>query len=560
MVALVLGVPNNAVTVECRRMGGAFGGKETQGNLFACIAALVAKKTGVAAKIRPDRDDDMVITGKRHDFIADYAVGFDEQGRLHGVEITYAARCGYSADLSGPVTDRALFHADNCYYFADVQLRSLPLKTNTVSNTAFRGFGGPQGMVAGERLIEEIAYALGKDPLEVRKINFYGEGPRNVTPYHQTVEDNVIAEIVSELEQSADYWGRRAAIREQNASSPVIKRGLALTPVKFGISFTATQYNQAGALVHVYTDGSIHLNHGGTEMGQGLYTKVAQVVAEEFQVDVDQVRITATTTAKVPNTSATAASSGSDLNGMAAQAAARTIKGRLVAFAAEHWGVPKDQIEFLPGRVRVGNQEILFRELIWQAYLARISLSSTGFYKTPKIHWDRASGRGRPFYYFAYGAAVSEVAVDTLTGEYKVERVDILHEVGRSLNPALDVGQIEGGFVQGMGWLTTEELWWDKDGRLRTHAPSTYKIPACSDRPRVFNVRLLENTENREDTIFKSKAVGEPPLMLAISVLHALSDAIASTQDYKLCPRLDPPATPEAVLTTIERLKERAAG
>ena len=440
-----------------------------------------------------------------------------------------------------------------------MHLRSLPLKTNTVSNTAFRGFGGPQGMVAGERLIEEIAYALGKDPLEVRKLNFYGEGPRNVTPYHQTVEDNVIAEIVAELEQSADYWGRRQAIREQNAKSRVIKRGLALTPVKFGISFTATQYNQAGALVHVYTDGSIHLNHGGTEMGQGLYTKVAQVVAEEFQVDVDQVRITATTTAKVPNTSATAASSGSDLNGKAAQAAARTIKGRLVAFAAEHWGVPQEQIEFLPGRVRVGNQEILFRELIWQAYLGRVSLSSTGFYKTPKIHWDRASGRGRPFYYFAYGAAVSEVAVDTLTGEYKVERVDILHEVGRSLNPALDIGQIEGGFVQGMGWLTTEELWWDREGRLRTHAPSTYKIPACSDRPRIFNVRLLENTENREDTIFKSKAVGEPPLMLAISVLHALSDAIASTADYKLCPRLDPPATPEAVLTTIERLEGTGA-
>jgi xanthine dehydrogenase large subunit len=559
MVALVLSVPNNAVTVECRRMGGAFGGKETQGNLFACIAALVAKKTGRAAKIRPDRDDDMVITGKRHDFVADYDVGFDEQGRIQAVDITYAARCGWSADLSGPVTDRALFHADNCYFYDNVQLRSLPLKTNTVSNTAFRGFGGPQGMVAGERLIEEIAYALGKDPLEVRKANFYGEAPRDLTPYHQAVEDNVIGEIVEELERSADYRGRRQAIREQNAKSRVIKRGLALTPVKFGISFTATQYNQAGALVHVYTDGSIHLNHGGTEMGQGLYTKVAQVVAEEFQIDLDQVKITATTTGKVPNTSATAASSGSDLNGKAAQAAARTIKARLVEFAAGHWGVPEAQIEFLPGRVRVGNQEILFRELVWQAYLARVSLSSTGFYKTPKIHWDRASGRGRPFYYFAYGAAASEVAIDTLTGEYKVERVDILHEVGHSLNPALDIGQIEGGFVQGMGWLTTEELWWDAEGRLRTHAPSTYKIPACSDRPRIFNVRLLENVENREDTIFKSKAVGEPPLMLAISVLHALSDAIASTQDYRLCPRLDPPATPEKVLTTIERLKERAA-
>jgi xanthine dehydrogenase large subunit len=472
--------------------------------------------------------------------------------------MTYAARCGFSADLSGPVTDRALFHADNCYYYDHVRLRSLPLKTNTVSNTAFRGFGGPQGMVAGERVIEEIAYALGKDPLEIRKLNCYGTDERNLTPYHQTVEDNEIQALVAKLEADADYRGRRQAIRERNAKSRVIRRGIALTPVKFGISFTATQYNQAGALVHVYTDGSIHLNHGGTEMGQGLYVKVAQVVAEEFQVDIDQVRITATTTGKVPNTSATAASSGADVNGMAAQAAAQTIKARLIAFAAERWGVPEQQVVFLPGMVRVGNQEMPFRELIWQAYMARISLSATGFYRTPKIHWDRSSGRGRPFYYFAYGAAVSEVAVDTLTGEYKVERVDILHDVGSSLNPAIDRGQIEGGFVQGMGWLTTEELWWDGDGHLRTHAPSTYKIPACSDRPRIFNVALLENASNREETIFRSKAVGEPPLMLAISVLHALSDAIASVADYRLCPRLDPPATPEKVLFAIERLKRAA--
>jgi xanthine dehydrogenase large subunit len=558
MVAIVLGVPNNAVTVECRRMGGAFGGKETQGNLFACVAALVAKKSGRAAKLRPDRDDDMVITGKRHDFVVDYEVGFDDEGRIHGVDMTCAARCGYSADLSGPVTDRALFHADNCYYYDQVHLRSLPLKTNTVSNTAFRGFGGPQGMVAGERLIEEIAYAVGRDALEIRKLNFYGTDERNVTPYHQTVEDNIIHDLVAKLEADADYWGRRRAIRKRNARSRVIRRGLALTPVKFGISFTATQYNQAGALVHVYSDGSIHLNHGGTEMGQGLYVKVAQVVAEEFQVDIDQVRITATTTGKVPNTSATAASSGADINGMAAQAAARTIKARLIGFAAEHWGVPEQQVAFLPGVVRVGNQEMPFRELVWQAYMARISLSATGFYRTPKIHWDRSAGCGRPFYYFAYGAAVSEVAVDTLTGEYKVERVDILHDVGASLNPAIDRGQIEGGFVQGMGWLTTEELWWDGEGRLRTHAPSTYKIPACSDRPRIFNVVLLENARNREETIFRSKAVGEPPLMLAISVLHALSDAIASVADYQLCPRLDPPATPEKVLFAIERLKENA--
>jgi xanthine dehydrogenase large subunit len=558
MVAHVLGVPANAVTVEVRRMGGGFGGKETQGNLFAVVAALLARKTGCAVKIRPDRDDDMIVTGKRHDFLIDYAVGFEEDGRILGVDMTYAARCGWSADLSGPVTDRALFHADNCYYYPAVKLVSQPLRTNTASNTAFRGFGGPQGMLGAERLIEEIAFATGRDPLEIRKRNLYGGPGRDATPYHQSVEDNIAPKLIETLEASCDYWKRREAIRAHNAASRVVKRGLALTPVKFGISFTATAFNQAGALVHVYTDGSIHLNHGGTEMGQGLYTKVAQVVAEEFQVDIDRVRITATTTGKVPNTSATAASSGSDLNGMAAQAAARTIKERLVAFAAEQWHVPRQQVAFLPGRVRVGNSEIPFPELIGKAHLARVQLSATGFYRTPKIHWDRASGRGRPFYYFAYGAACSEVAVDTLTGEYRVERVDILHDVGNSLNPAIDMGQIEGGFIQGMGWLTTEELWWDDEGRLRTHAPSTYKIPACGDRPRIFNVAILQNAQNREETIYRSKAVGEPPLMLAISVLHAISDAIAGVAGHRLCPRLDAPATPERVLATIERLRAEA--
>ena len=559
MVAGALNVPANAVTTEVRRMGGAFGGKETQGNLFAVVTALVAKKTGRAAKIRPDRDDDMIITGKRHDFLVDYEAGFDEEGRIQAVEMTYAGRCGWSSDLSGPVTDRALFHADNCYYLPNAHLVSEPLKTNTVSNTAFRGFGGPQGMVGGERLIEEIAFATGKDPLEIRKLNLYGAGGRDVTPYHQRVEDNIAPEIIEKLEASSDYWARRAAIGEFNQTSRVIKRGLALTPVKFGISFTLTAYNQAGALVHIYRDGSVHLNHGGTEMGQGLYTKVAQVVAQEFQVDIERVRITATTTGKVPNTSATAASSGSDINGMAALSACRAIKARLVDFARDNWEVPEDQIEFLPGEVRVGNQKIAFAEFIEAAYQARVSLSSTGFYKTPKIHWDRAAGKGRPFYYFAYGASVSEVAVDTLTGEYRVERVDILHDVGDSLNPAIDLGQIEGGFVQGMGWLTTEELWWDDEGRLRTHAPSTYKIPACGDRPRVFNVDILQGHRNREETIYRSKAVGEPPLMLAISVLHAISDAIASLADHRLCPRLDAPATPERVLATIERLRREAA-
>ena len=560
MVSHVLGAPSNAVTVEIRRMGGAFGGKETQGNLFAAIAALGAKKTGRAVKFRPDRDDDMIITGKRHDFEADYSAGFDDEGRIAGVEFTVAARCGFSADLSGPITDRALFHADNAYYYDAAHMNSLPFKTNTCSNTAFRGFGGPQGMVAGERVMEEIAYALGKDPLEVRKANFYGGPGRDVTPYHQTVEDCVVGEVVEQLETKADYWARRAAIREFNADNRHVRRGLALTPVKFGISFTATQFNQAGALVHVYTDGTIHLNHGGTEMGQGLFTKVAQVVAEEFQVDIDKVRISATTTGKVPNTSATAASAGSDLNGMAAQAASRTIKARLIDFAAEHWQTPRERITFLPNRVRIGDEEVPFPTLIKAAYNARVSLSSTGFYKTPKIHWDRSTGRGRPFYYFGYGAAASEVTVDLLTGEYRVDRVDILHDVGRSLNPAIDIGQIEGGFVQGMGWLTTEELWWDDAGRLRTHAPSTYKIPACGDRPKIFNVELLAGATNREETIYRSKAVGEPPLMLAISVLHALSDAVASVADYKICPRLDPPATPERILDAIERLNKASRG
>ncbi|SMH53284.1 xanthine dehydrogenase molybdopterin binding subunit [Mesorhizobium australicum] len=558
MVAHVLGVPSHAVTIEIRRMGGGFGGKETQGNQFAAIAAVAAKKLHRAVKIRPDRDDDMTATGKRHDFLIDYEVGFDDEGRILGADFHYAARCGFSSDLSGPVTDRALFHCDNAYFYPAVKATSAPLYTNTVSNTAFRGFGGPQGMVGAERIIDEVAFALGKDPLEIRKVNFYGVGERDVTPYHQTVEDNILERIVGELEASSDYERRRREIAAFNANSPIVKRGIALTPVKFGISFTATFYNQAGALVHVYTDGSVHLNHGGTEMGQGLYVKVAQVVAEEFQIDIEQVKITATTTGKVPNTSATAASSGTDLNGMAAQNAARQIKDRLIDFAAEKHGVPKEQVVFLPNRVRVGNQEIAFADLIRQAYMARVQLSAAGFYKTPKIHWDRDKGQGRPFYYFSYGASCSEVSIDTLTGEYVVERTDILHETGKSLNRAIDLGQIEGGFIQGMGWLTTEELVWDDKGRLRTHAPSTYKIPLASDRPKIFNVTLADWPENVEPTVHKSKAVGEPPFMLAMSVLHALSDAVASVADHRICPRLDAPATPERVLMAVERVRREA--
>jgi xanthine dehydrogenase large subunit len=557
VVGHTLGIPSNAVTVNVRRMGGGFGGKETQGNQFAALAAIAAKRLGRAIKFRPDRDEDMVATGKRHDFLVDYDIGFDDEGRIHAVEATYAARCGFSSDLSGPVTDRALFHADSSYFFPHVHLVSKPLKTHTVSNTAFRGFGGPQGMVGGERMIEEIAYALGKDPLEIRKLNFYGQpgSGRTLTPYHQDVTDCIIERIVDELETSADYQERRKAVLEFNRSSRYIRKGIALTPVKFGISFTMTAFNQAGALVHIYQDGSIHLNHGGTEMGQGLYTKVAQVLADSFQVDIDRVKITATTTGKVPNTSATAASSGSDLNGMAVFDAVRQIKERLVTFAVGKWGVEASDVRFLPNRVRIGDNEITFPDFIKQAYFARVQLSAAGFYKTPKIHWDRKAGRGTPFYYFAYGASCSEVAIDTLTGEYLVDRTDILHDVGRSLNPAIDIGQVEGGFIQGMGWLTTEELWWDARGRLRTHAPSTYKIPLASDRPKVFNVRLAEWSENAEATIGRSKAVGEPPLMLAISVLEALSMAVASVADYRVCPRLDAPATPERILMAVERLK-----
>ena len=548
------------VTVECRRMGGGFGGKETQPGLFACIAALLADRTGLPVKLRPDRDDDMLLTGKRHDFLADYDVGFDGDGRIQGVALVLSSRCGMSPDLSGAINDRAMLHGDNCYYLEDVAIVSNRCRTNTVSNTAFRGFGGPQGMMAIEHVVDEIARHLGKDPLDVRRHNFYGVGTRDETPYGMRVEDNVIHDIVDALETSSDYRRRRCEIAADNAESPVLKRGLALTPVKFGISFTATHLNQAGALVHVYTDGSVHLNHGGTEMGQGLFTKVAQVVAEEFQIDIDRITITASDTGKVPNASATAASSGSDLNAKAAQVAARTIKDRLAHVAAARFDTRPEQVIFRDNQVLIGNQALTFAELVKHAYMDRVSLSATGFYRTPGIGYDRATWRGRPFFYFTYGAAVSEVVIDTLTGENKILRVDIVHDVGQSLNPAIDLGQVEGAFLQGAGWLTTEELYWDRDGVLQTHAPSTYKIPTCGDWPAEFNVKLLEGGRNREDTIYRSKAVGEPPLMLAISVFHAIKDAVASVAGYRSSPRLDAPATPEAVLMAVEELRARATG
>ncbi|RNF35506.1 xanthine dehydrogenase molybdopterin binding subunit [Paracoccus methylarcula] len=553
MVAHVLDVPSHSVVVNVRRMGGGFGGKETQMNLFACVAAMAAKKWNRAVKIRPDRDDDMTATGKRHDFVVDYEVGFDDEGHILAVEGDWYARCGFSADLSGPVTDRALFHADNAYYYPDVLLRSHPMRTNTVSNTAFRGFGGPQGVIVAERMIEEIAYALGRDPYEIRQKNLYKNG--QLTPYHQEVSDQILPRIFEELEADSDYQARRQAVLDWNSKGGVIRKGIALTPVKFGISFTATWFNQAGSLIHVYSDGSIALNHGGTEMGQGLNTKVAQVVAEAFQCDISRIKITRTTTEKVPNTSATAASSGTDLNGMAALDAAEQIKARLVDFVAERWQAPREDVRFVPGHVMAGETAIPWDEVIKAAYMARIHLSAAGFYKTPKIHWDRATGQGRPFYYFAYGAAVSEVSVDTLTGEYVIDRADVIHDVGRSLNPAIDKGQVEGAFVQGTGWLTCEELWWDDKGQLRTQAPSTYKIPLASDRPRIFNVKLADWSENSERTIKRSKAVGEPPFMLGISVFEAINMAVASVGDYREPARLDAPATPERVLMAVNRLK-----
>ena len=556
LVAEVLGVSMNKIVIDMRRMGGGFGGKETQAAGPACMCAVIAHLTGRPTKMRLPRMEDMTMTGKRHPFYVEYDVGFDDDGLLHGIEIDLAGNCGYSPDLSGSIVDRAMFHSDNAYYLGDATINGHRCKTNLASNTAYRGFGGPQGMVAIEEIMDAVARELGKDPLEVRKRNYYGKTERNVTHYYQTVEHNMLEEMTAELEASSEYAKRREEISAFNAASPILKKGLALTPVKFGISFTASFLNQGGALVHVYTDGSIHLNHGGTEMGQGLNTKVAQVVAEVFQVDIERIQITATNTDKVPNTSPTAASSGTDLNGKAAQNAAQTIKQRLVEFAARKWQIFEEDIEFKNGQVRLRDQYISFDELIQQAYFGQVSLSSTGFYRTPKIYYDRSQARGRPFYYFAYGAACSEVIVDTLTGEYRMLRSDILHDVGASLNPAIDIGQVEGGFVQGLGWLTMEELVWNDKGKLMTNGPASYKIPAVADMPLDLRVKLVENRKNPEDTVFHSKAVGEPPFMLGISVWCAIKDAVASLADYRAQPQIDAPATPERVLWGVEQMRK----
>ena len=552
-VAHALGIDNHRVSVECRRMGGGFGGKETQAGHMAVWAALAARKTGAPVKLRLDRDDDFMITGKRHPFAYDYDVGFDDQGRITGLALDMMANCGFSADLSGPVADRAVFHADNAYYLGDVLIRSFRCKTNLQSHTAFRGFGGPQGVIAIETILGDIARMLGKDALDVRLANLYG--PRGATErctthYQMRVEDNILHDLLPELERLAKYRQRQQAVEAWNARQPHLKRGMAITPVKFGISFTATLFNQAGALVHVYTDGSVQVNHGGTEMGQGLHTKVAQVVADELGVPLARVLVTASATDKVPNASATAASSGTDLNGKAAQAAARTVRDNLAAFVCGLDGCGAGAVEFRGGKIVTPKTERAFADVVKEAYANRIQLWSDGFYRTPKIHYDKTTLTGRPFFYFAYGAACSEVAVDTLTGEYRVLAVDILHDVGRSINPAIDVGQIEGGFVQGAGWLTTEELVWNEQGALTTKAPSTYKIPAAGDVPPHFAVHLWPEA-NAEDTVFRSKAVGEPPFMLAISVWEAVRQAVAAARADGEPVQMDAPATPERVLRAV---------
>ena len=552
LVAHVLSVPQNAIEVVTRRMGGGFGGKETDSSQLACVCAIFSKKTKRPVKARLSRRDDILLTGKRHDFVANYEVGYSDEGRIQGINIVLAARCGYSLDLSKAIVSRALFHADNTYFIPNATFTGYLCKTNTASNTAFRGFGGPQGMLAIENIVEEIANEIGSDPLEVRKINYYQKDKNNVTPYGQVVEDNIIDEITNELINDSNYLSRRKEVDKFNKNNKYLKKGLAFSPVKFGISFTTQLLNQAGALVSIYKDGSIYLNHGGTEMGQGLFIKVAQVVASEFGVDISRVKVSATSTAKVPNTSPTAASSGSDLNGMAAREACLRIKNNLTNFAKEYFSVSDSSIKFQNSKVVINKKQMSFDEFISLAYLNRVELFSNGFYKTPKIHFDLVKQKGHPFFYYSYGACVSEVIVDCLTGEYKLLAVDILHDVGASLNPAIDTGQIVGGYIQGMGWLCSEELKWSDSGALLTTGASTYKIPAIGDTPEHFEVKIKPNISNHENTIHKSKAVGEPPLMLAISTWLAIKNAIFNA-DKKNVGRLNAPASFEQVFFSLNK-------
>jgi len=558
IIAKMLNQKSNTITVETRRIGGGFGGKETQSFIFAAICTLLAKKTKRPVKLRMDRDDDIIITGKRHDFYSEYEVGFDELGVIKGLKLKLASRCGASPDLSGAINERALLHIDNAYYLENILVENYLCKTNTASNTAFRGFGGNQGMMVIENIIDHIANSLKKDSAEIRRRNFYQKKKKNITHYNMKIEDNVIQEIFDQLLKSSNYKSRKLNIKKFNQENKYIKKGISITPVKFGISFTTWHLNQAGALVHIYcNDGSVNVNTGAIEMGQGTYTKIAQLVAHELGLPFSKVKVSSTRTDKVPNTSASAASSTTDLNGAAALNAISKIKMNLATYVKRKYKIKNAEGIYENGNVKFKGKIFKFNSLIKEAYLNRVSLSSSGFYATPKIHFDKKNFKGRPFLYFSYGAAVSEVMIDVLTGENKIIRADILHDAGKAINPSIELGQIEGGFVQGAGWLTMEEVNWKSNGELTTHSPSTYKIPAVSDMPEKFNVEIFKHGKNIENVINKSKTTGEPPLMNAMSVFFAIKNAIASVGNYTLNPHLDAPATPERILMSINNLKRK---
>lgn len=557
--ARVLGLQEHRVIVQCLRMGGAFGGKETQANSWAAVAALAAYKLERPVRVRLTRQQDFSMTGKRHPFLARFEVGFDARGKLQGLAIELFSDGGYSLDLSQPVLGRAMFHVDNCYHLPNVSVVGRVCRTHCVSHTAFRGFGGPQGMLVIEDILARVAAQLELPPELVRARNFYK--PSDTTHYGQTVKDaDRIPRIWTELLHTSDFNARAAAVSQWNLARVHKKRGLAITPVKFGISFTTSFFNQAGALVLIYRDGSVQVNHGGTEMGQGLHTKILPIAADALGVELDAVRIMPTRTDKVPNTSATAASSGSDLNGAAVRAACETLRERLAEVAAADFGVPSAEIAFEAGKVYPKHQPELakrFADVVERAYLQRVSLAATGYYRTPGIHYDRTTGKGEPFHYFAYGAAVSEVELDGFTGQHRLLRVDILHDVGSSLSPLIDRGQIEGGFIQGVGYLTSEELLWNQQGQLSTQGASTYKLPTFSECPEFFHVALLERA-HEPGVVHGSKAVGEPPFMLAISLREALRAAIAAF-GRSVDDEIPSPITPEVAFWAIERAREARA-
>ena len=558
IIAKMLNQKSNTITVEVRRIGGGFGGKETQSFIFAAICTLLSKKTKRPVKLRIDRDDEIIITGKRHDFYSEYEVGFDELGIIQGLNIKLASKCGISPDLSGAINQRALLHLDNAYYIENISAENYLCKTNTASNTAFRGFGGNQGMMVIENIIDNIARSLKKDSAEIRRRNFYQNHKKNITHYGMKIEDNVLHPIFDKLIKSSNYKARRLEIKKFNSINKYIKKGIAITPLKFGISFTTIHLNQAGALVHIYcNDGSCHINTGAIEMGQGTYTKIAQLAAAELGLPLNKIKVSATRTDKVPNTSASAASSTTDLNGAAMLDAITKIKKNLFLFVKRKYKIKNDKAIYENGLVKFKGKSFKFNKLIKEAYLNRISLSSSGFYSTPKVRFNKEKFQGRPFLYFCYGAAVSEVIIDTLTGENKVLRVDILHDAGKAINPAIELGQIEGGFLQGAGWLTMEEVKWKTNGQITTYSPSTYKIPAVNDMPEEFNVEIFKDGKNKENVVNKSKTTGEPPLMNAMSVFFAIKDAISSVGNYDITPNIDAPATPEKILMVINKLKAK---